>query len=400
MKDTETTDTSSSAESEPYRADDYGDKEPRPTSLLILTIVVGIFDTITDWIAWTSLRYSLLKVPDALQYVWLGSTIAGTVLLVIVSTKDVIYYLNRYSVSSWVQNHGWIQNCGWILSEFLLFLNLILEDLPILVMTYIYVIIQTICQQFDQTLDADNFYKGYLGLFSSALLTCLAIASRTFTCFRMCFTRGCCQCCCPHLSKKVKLCLQKTCLKCYLTVFFCLYLLFFGIFLAAPFFAFFIQLGILGNNTVDWNIAHSDLVASGNNRGMMLSDTETLVKNGSLFVTEAFHRNSTMTTYCLAYFELQPLRIAFNVAHINPYNSTSCVCNADSTPCDHYYEGLVITGLYPVSANRSEYLSIEDAINKTSCPLPAKLLQRDRKLHVNCNTHCDFSHTIHHLVTW
>ena len=204
MRDTETSDTTSNAESKPYCIDDGDDNGPSCVWLMVI-LAAGIFDTVTDWIAWVFLRNSLLEIPDAFQYIWLGSTIAGTVLLVIVSTKDVIIIIMYEFYYKDIQNH-----C-WIFSEFLLFLNLILEDLPILVMTYIYVVFRTICQQFDQRLDTEIFLRSYLGLFFSASSTCLAIATRMFHVgYRMCYSSSRSRCRCPDLPKKSKLCLQRT----------------------------------------------------------------------------------------------------------------------------------------------------------------------------------------------
>ena len=371
--------------------------------ILAASIAFGLFDTVTDWIAWASLRsdnYGLLEASDALIYVWLGFSIVGTVLLAISIITDLINL--RYNITF----GGWNP---MTFSEFQSFLNLMLEDLPIIILTCIYIVSRNVCQQFDPSLDTGRVSSSYRELFISILFTLAAVIYRTCRSFgRLCYSRGkfCgCQWCCEGLAESERVCPSDTCAgsncekpyACFLML--QLFLVFTGtLMLALAAVSVFTVFGF-GSPAINWNITRSDPVATGNNATVVtvLSDTKMLVRNGSLSITEVFHEDLGMTTYCLAHFELQPQRIVFNIAHINMqnFNSQICNCNFDSTSCERFYKHLSITGLYPVYPNFFKHLGIEAAKARSICSLPVKPLQRDRSLNT-CN--CDFSNIVEHRV--
>ena len=400
---------------------------------LVMSLVFGIFDTVTDWIAWASLKsdnYGLVEASDALVYTWLGFTIIGTVLLIISLITDVMYLFFDIQIGGWN---------SLTVSEFQSFLNLVLEDLPILTLTCVYFVFRHSCHIFDPSFNIQRYASTSTDLFVSGVITYAAILYRTFrTCFRICYSSGrccgcCCECCCPGLPKYEKLCQPKSCAR-YICVvpYACLIVLqtifvifaLLGVIFAAITFSSVFSGEILVNpgslRGINWNITRSYTVTTGNNITSLnatsnnvtvfsdtvttsniitvLSDTEPLVTNGSLFATEAFHRNVNMTTYCLAYFELHRKKFIFNVAHINNQHSdqNSCVCHPGSTPCDRYYENLMITANFERSYHRDVVHSIEEYKGVWFCPFPLKSLQRDRNLQVNCN--CNFSNTVEHWV--
>ena len=400
-------------------------------TFLVISLVFGIFDTVTDWIAWASLKsdnYGFLEASDALLYTWLGFTIVGTVLLIISLITDVM------SLFYDIQAGGWN---SLTVSEFQSFLTLILEDLPILTLTCTYVVFRNLCQSFDPSLNLQRYSSAFRDLFISGVITYAAILYRTFrTCFRICYSSGrccgcCCECCCPGLPMDKKLCKPKSCARYFcivpyacsivLQTIFVILALLGVIFAVITFYSIFTGANP-GLAPINWNITRpypvttsgsniTALNATSDNSTVLsnpvttsviitvLSDTEPLVRNGSLFVTEAFHGDMNKTIYCLAYFELHPKKFVFNVAHINKQDSDqqSCVCNPDSTPCDHYYEKLILT------ATRRWYYrdvvhNIEEYRGSGFCPFPVKSLQRDRNLNVNCN--CNFSDTVKHWIVW
>ena len=405
--------------------------------ILVISFCFGTIDSVTDWIAWESVRndnYGLLEASDILLYIWLGCTIMGTVLLIVSLITDVIYLCYNIEIAGWN---------SLTFSEFQSFLNLVLEDLPILTLTCIYVVFRNHCQAYDPSLDAQKTLSSFRELFISGIITYAAIIYRMCRSFyRMCYSSGrCCgyQWCCPDLPESEKLCPKNTCahFSCIIPYFCFILCQMLFVFLAIGAIVITVitlsGIGVFSGRTdalvsrvTNWNITRSTQVTTGNNVTVfsdpnttnnnvtvlngtsnnvtvlsdpdttsmivtVLSGTEPLARNGSLFVTEAFHGDMNTTTYCLAYFELQPKKIVFNVAHINKHLSgaQSCICDSDSTPCDRFYENLIIGR---VNFRRGTVSNIERSRKGSICLFPAKPLQRDRNLHVNCN--CDFSHTV------
>lgn len=377
--------------------------------LILVSLCIGIFDSYTDWNIWVNLNRSglgLLQASDYFVYPWLAFTIMGTLLVVVSLVVDVLDLVCNLKMCSSGDGWTWGFNsltCGEVLS----FLNLLLEDLPILALTCTYVMIrQFLCLGLNPSIDANDYVSEYRDLFISGVVSTAAIIYRTGRSFyRLCYSYGLCRCC-PALDSKEKLCPVKSCARYCCVVpygislccqIFVIILLFFAI----GFFVSFLRMvpgafsgsapSPAGTPPIDWNITHSHPVASNSN---VIGSVRLLIQNGHLSVTEAFHRNLDETTYCLAYFEFHSKEIVFNVANIDRQHSIHqpCLCNPDSTPCDRYYENIFIGAHLP---NRYNY-TLEDYA--FLCPLPVKPLRRNSNLHVNCN--CDFSDAVEHLVLW
>ena len=408
---------------------------------LVASFLFGAFDSFTDWNAWVSLRsdnFGLVQFPEALIWAWLGFTIMGTVLFVVSLFNDLMDLL----CMSTSKIGGLRYKCYGILgfnsltrSEILAFLNTTFEDVPLLILTLIYVVIrQVICVGLDPSLNPESYTIDYRDLYISAVVTTAAIIYRTFRSFyRLGYSYE--RCYCPAPSQEEKLCSPECCEctcghicggekpwnGCFIVYSFILfvYVLLTILALVVVGFGGYTVSSILGGmaggqTTVDWNITRSNpdvhiqtpvelypLLYSGSgsleyetNAVTMtdisvVSGTAVLVRNGSLSVTEVFQSDLNTTTYCSVYFAFQRNEIVFNVAHINEQlsNSQSCICNPDSTPCDRYYENLFIS---VGSTNSNGTILFENVVRDLfpSCPLSLKPIYRDRSLQVNCN--CNF----------
>ena len=354
--------------------------------LLVVSLCFGIADSATDWIAWAALRsdnFGLVQAPDALIYPWLACTLIGTVLLVLSLINDVTDFCS----CSW----GKCQRCGCnslTCSEFMSFSNTILQDLPLLTLACAYITLKEFCLPVDPSIDVQKWramQAGFRELYISGVVTTAAIIYRTCRSFgRLCYSYDrCCgrPCCCPTPPDDEKLCPKETCVRycCvmpyYCSLFWQMILIFIALTLVASCAVLLSNLpGVFGDITTehignrndttpitrDWTISGVGMRAS------------MLVRNGHLSVTQTSHTNLC----CLAYLELHPKEIVFNIARINKQrsDSESCVCNPDST-CDHYYGNLHIEPEFEAAKGR--------------CPLQTKTFQRDRNLHINCS--CTFS---------
>ena len=336
-----------------------------------------------------------MQAPDAMIYPWLCFTVIGTVLMIISIINDVtdLYCDLSLGIGGWNS-----LTCA----EFQAFLSLTLEDLPILILTCYYIVVRNLCADLDPSHDMQKISSSYRELFICGVFSIAASLYRTCRSFyRVCYSNGCCQRCCPQcpsVPEYAKLCPENTCARyycsvpygCFVTGQICL--TFFGLVLLL-FAAFILSIipGVFGNRMTAIDLTGSGMaigptdtraIVHGNSSAYIsVSGRATLAKNGSLSVTEAFQGDMNMTIYCLAYFELQPSKVAFNIARISKQlsNSQSCVCNVDSAPCDRYYYNLRMQIRYRGS-------------NNGNCPLPLKPLQRDYNLHVNCN--CKLSDAI------
>ena len=380
--------------------------------LIVVSLGIGIFDSYTDWSVWIGISqhgFGLLQLPDVFLYTWLAFTIIGSLLIVVSFITDVIDLVSNRSTCS--SDHG--RTLGFnslTCSEVFSFIILLLEDMPILTLTCTYVMFQEfICVGFDPSSAAGSVGQ-YRDLFISAVVSTAAIVYRLGRSFyRICYSYGHCRCCCQAPPKNQRLCPKGSCIrKCCIVPYsigLC-GLLFFSVLavaavaLAGSVLSFIPGDPVFGGTasslslrpSVDWNITHSPPVASNSST---LGDVERLIENGHLRVTEAFHRNLDETTYCLAYFEFHPKEIVFNIANIDRQRSINalCLCNPDSTPCDRYYENIFI-GVFNETLDARSAAAI--GIGRIPCPLPPKLLRRNRDLHVNCN--CNFSDIVEHWV--
>ena len=409
---------------------------------LVASFLFGAFDSFTDWNAWISLRsdnFGLVQFPEALIWAWLGFTIIGTVLFFISLFNDLMDLL----CVSTSKIDGLRHKCYGVLgfnsltrSEILAFLNTTFEDVPLLILTLIYVVIrQVICVGLDPSQNPETYTDDYRDLYISAVVTTAAIIYRTFRSFyrlgyshehcycpappaeeKLC-TPECCECACGHICGG-----EKPWNWCFIVYGFILFVYVALIILALVVVGFggYTISSILGGmtggqTTVNWNITRSNpdvhshtqqvelypLLYSGSGSLeydtnpvtvtdiSVVSGTAVLVRNGSLSVTEVFQSDLNTTTYCLAYFAFQRNQIVFNVAHINwqHSNSQSCICDPDSTPCDRYYENLFIS---VGSTNSNGTILFENVLRVLfpSCPLSLKPIYRDRSLQVNCS--CNF----------
>ena len=372
--------------------------------VMFISVCLGILDCYTDWNVWVGVNqngFGLLQAPEGFVYTWLAFTIMGTILMIVSLIIDVIDLASNGNMCS--SGDGW--TCGFnslTCAEVLTFLNIYLEDLPILILTFTYVLSRQIsCRGYF----IGNHVSEYRDIFISAVLSTAAILYRTGRSFyRLCYSYG--HCCCPSREEKQRLCPTKSCARyCCIVPFglalFCqVFLILIEIIVIAL-----LALLLLPQTTIvaptsfgAWNIIHPPPVAS-NNR--TLSSVRPLIENGHLSVTEAFHRNLRETTYCLTYFELHSEEIVFNVAYITRQQGTGlsinepCLCDTDSTPCDQYYENIFIGARIRSSISRHNFTDIRLS-EQSSCPLPVKTLQRNRNLHVKCN--CDFSDTVEHQL--
>lgn len=387
--------------------------------LMFISLGVAVFDSYTDWSVWVGLNnygFGLLQAPDYFLYAWLAFTIMGTLLTVISFSIDVIDLVSGWNICGFNS-----LNCAEVLS----FFNLVLEDLPILTLTCAYVLLrQQICAGFDPTITGDVYLSEYRDLYICGVITCAAIIYRTVRSFyRLCYSHGCCCCEAPDASQK--LCPQDSCARTCCIIPFALFLCVLvklsmtAVTIGIAITYIMSTIGAFSGRipsaiTTNWTITHSPPVASNSST---IGDVRLLIEDGHLSVTEAFHTRLDEATYCLAYFEFHSREIVFNVANIDKQHSINeaCLCNRDSTPCDHYYENIFIGTLCNRDSDstlcdryhenisfgaRYSYdvhiISLQDMIQHNSCLLPVKPLRRDRELQVNCN--CSFPATVEHLV--
>ena len=413
---------------------------------LIVSFLFGVFDSFTDWNAWVSLRsdnFGLVQVPEALIQAWLGFTIMGTVLFVVSLLNDLMDLLciSTSKIDDLKSKcYGSFGFNSLTRSEILAFLNTIFEDVPLLILTCVYVVIrQVICVGVDLSQNPESHTADYRDLYISAVVTTAVIIYRTFRSFyRLGYSHD--HCYCPAPPEEEKLCSPECCKSscghicggkkswngCFVVYGFILFVYVVLVILALAVVGFggYTISSILGGmaggqTTVDWNITHSHpnmhvqsqvelypLLYSGSGSSeyetdpltvhtvavtdiSVVSGTAVLLRNGSLSVTEVFRTDLNQTTYCFVYFAFQRSEIVFNVAHISEQHSAkqSCVCNHDSTPCDRYYENLFIS---LGSTNSNGTILFENVLRDLfpSCPLSLKPIHRDRNLQVKCN--CNF----------
>lgn len=381
--------------------------------LTFVSLGIGVFDSYTDWNVWVEFNrrgFVLLQAPDIFVYTWLAFTIMGTLLLVISLLIDIIAWGSSGTVcyGGFENHHLGLNSLTW--AEILSFLNIMLEDLPILTLTFTYVLLrQQFCAGFDPSEDAGSYAVVYRDLFISGVITATAILYRTGRSFyRVCYSyNGCC--CCKIPEKEQKLCPKGTCMRCCIVPYgigLCgLVLLSMCALVAVGLGTAYLAplQGILNDNALtqpdigiirmhgsDWNIARKQPFAG--DSSILGNNVQMLIEDGHQSVIEAFHGNSHNTTYCLSYFEFHSKEISFNIANIDrmPSFNETCHCNRDSTQCDRYYENIFI------AANVSNVLQDIQTLLQ-GCPLPVKPIQRNRDLHVNCS--CNL-YTVEHWVLW
>lgn len=186
--------------------------------LTLVSLGVGVFDSYTEWNVWVDLNrrgFVLLQAPDIFVYMWLAFTIMGTLLLVISLLIDIIA-----CGSSGTLCYGGFEDCRVGLNpltwaEILSFLSIMLEDLPILALTFTYFVLQQqFCAGFDPSEDAGGYAVVYRDLFINGVTSATALLYRTGRSFyRVCYSYNGCYCC-KTPEKKQKLCPKGTCMRC------------------------------------------------------------------------------------------------------------------------------------------------------------------------------------------
>ena len=113
--------------------------------LLILNISLSVFDTVTDWYVWVTVKnegldHPLLKLTDVWVWLWFLFTLLGTLTAVIVVINEISLMMSLLCFKGEADNIlcNVCTICGFnyvTMSELLALINLCVEDLPLQVMS-------------------------------------------------------------------------------------------------------------------------------------------------------------------------------------------------------------------------------------------------------------------------